>query len=103
MRQLCLHMPHTVHAWLCLIVLLCSFCRQNAHIHTQDDIYQAYEDQLPYSEFSVRLPSSSIPDIIALLSEISDEEYLKLRAGMLKFWRAFVWDTAIGGQAVSPS
>lgn len=67
----------------------------------QDDIYQPWEDQLPYDEFSVRLPRSSIPDIVPLLSEVTDTEYLALRAGLAKHWRAFVWDTAVGGIAVS--
>jgi hypothetical protein len=67
----------------------------------QDDIYQPWEDQLAYSEFSVRLPHSSIPDIVPLLSEVSDEDYLQLRAGLVEHWRAFVWDKAIGGTAVS--
>jgi hypothetical protein len=81
-------------------------CTSNAPLsccalHPQDDIYQPWEDQLPYSEFSVRLPHSSIPDIVPLLSEVSDEDYLQLRAGLVKHWRAFVWDKAIGGTAVS--
>jgi hypothetical protein len=69
----------------------------------QDDIYQPWEDQLPYSEFSVRLPHSSIPDIVGLLSGISDAEYLQLRAGLAKHWRAFAWDKSVGGTAVSMS
>lgn len=76
-------------------VLLCALCR------CQDDIYQPWEDQLPYDEFSVRLPRSSIPDIVPLLSEITDAEYLALRAGLAKHWMAFVWDRAVGGTAVS--
>lgn len=67
----------------------------------QDDIYQPWEDQLPYSEFSARLPKASIPDIVPLLSEITDEEYLNLRAGLAKHWRAFIWDRTVGGTAVS--
>lgn len=71
------------------------------HCVAQDDIYQPWEDQLPYSEFSVRLPKASIPDIVPLLSEISDDEYLSLRAGLAKHWRAFIWDRAVDGTAVS--
>jgi len=67
----------------------------------QDDIYQPWEDQLPYLEFSVRLPRSSIADIVLLLSAIQDEDYRQLRSAMAKYWRAFVWDRSAGGQAVS--
>lgn len=63
-------------------------------------MYQPYEDQLPYFEFSIRLPKASIRDIVPLLSEVSDEEYLQLRAGLAKHWRTFVWDKAVGGSAV---
>lgn len=69
----------------------------------QDDVYQPYEDQLPYHEFSIRLPKASIPDIVPLLSEVTDTEYLQLRAGLAKHWHAFVWDKAVGGTAVSMS
>jgi len=54
---------------------------------------------LPYGEFSIRFPKSRIPAIAELLSEVTDEEYLQLRANVAKYWRAFVWDKAVGGMA----
>ncbi|WIA23466.1 hypothetical protein OEZ85_000212 [Tetradesmus obliquus] len=65
----------------------------------QDDIYQAWEDLLPYADFSVRLPMSRIAALPELLASIPDADYLQLRAGVAKYWRAFVWDRAAGGMA----
>jgi hypothetical protein len=58
----------------------------------QDDVYQAWEDLLPYHEFSVRLPKSRIAALPELLAAIPDEDYLALRAGtnpalLLLLWR----------------
>jgi hypothetical protein len=47
----------------------------------QDDIYQAWEDLLPYPEFSVRIPKSRIAALPQVLASIPDEDYLSLRAG----------------------
>jgi hypothetical protein len=47
----------------------------------QDDIYQAWEDLLPYPEFSVRIPKSRIAALPQLLASIPNEDYLSLRAG----------------------
>jgi hypothetical protein len=69
-------------------------------LHAQDDIYQPYEDQLPYADFSVRLPRSSLPSIAELLSDIPDADYRRLRCGLARHWRAFVWDRSVGGTAV---
>lgn len=65
----------------------------------QDDTYQAWEDLLPYPEFSIRLPTSRIPAIAELLAAIPDEDFLALRAGVAKYWRAFVWPKSVGGLA----
>jgi hypothetical protein len=65
----------------------------------QDGMHQPFEDQLPYNSFSVRLPRSRLPHIADLLSAIPDEQYIKLRKGLAKYWRAFVWHPKWGGQA----
>jgi hypothetical protein len=54
------------------------FVRHNS----QDDVHQAWEDLLLYSEFSVRLPKSRIAALPELLASIPDKDYLQLRAGM---------------------
>jgi hypothetical protein len=65
----------------------------------QDGIHQPFEDQLPYESFSIRLPQSRLTHIVQLLSAIPDEQYIKLREGLAKHWRAFVWHPKWGGQA----
>jgi hypothetical protein len=65
----------------------------------QDGIHQPFEDQLPYEAFSVRLPRARLPLIVDLLSSIPEEQYIQLRQGLAKHWRAFVWHPRRGGQA----
>lgn len=47
----------------------------------------------------MRLPRAALPHIVETLSAISDEDYLRLRAGLARHWRAFVWDRRVGGRA----
>lgn len=65
----------------------------------QDGVYQPYQDLLPYQQFSIRLPKHRLPHIAEVLSSISDEEYIRLRQGVAKYWRAFVWHPKWGGEA----
>lgn len=65
----------------------------------QDGVYQPFQDLLPYHDFSVRLPKSRLPHITEILTAIPDEEYVKLRQGVAKYWPAFVWHPKWGGQA----
>ncbi|KAG2494879.1 hypothetical protein HYH03_007118 [Edaphochlamys debaryana] len=65
----------------------------------QDWVYQPFEDFMPYEEFSVRLPASSIPSIVELLRGISDQELANMRLNLAKYYRAFIWEREYGGQA----
>jgi hypothetical protein len=65
----------------------------------QDGVHQPFEDQLPYEAFSIRLPQARLPHIVELLSAIPNEQYIRLREGLAKHWRAFVWHPRWGGQA----
>ncbi|KAF6261895.1 hypothetical protein COO60DRAFT_713350 [Scenedesmus sp. NREL 46B-D3] len=81
------HSPVAVHGAGCVPVII------------QDDVYQAWEDLLPYPDFSVRLPKSRIAALPELLAAIPDKDYLALRAGVARHWRAFVWSRGVGGTA----
>jgi hypothetical protein len=65
----------------------------------QDGVYQPYHDLLPYNDFSVTLSKAQLPSIRQILDNISDAEYVKLRQGLQKYWRAFVWPQSGGGEA----
>ncbi|KAF8062027.1 glucuronosyltransferase [Scenedesmus sp. PABB004] len=65
----------------------------------QDGVHQPYQDQLPYHEFSVRLPKARLPHVSAVLAAIKPAEYAALRAGLARHWPAFVWHPRAGGQA----
>lgn len=65
----------------------------------QDGVFQPYHDLLPYHQFSVTLPKTRLPSISQVLNSITDAEYIKLRQGMQRYWRAFVWHPLAGGQA----
>jgi hypothetical protein len=60
---------------------------------------QPYEDVLPYQDFSIRLTKADIPNIGNILRNVTEDEYKTLRSNLPKYWRAFIWDTAYGGQA----
>ncbi len=45
------------------------------------------QDFLPYEEFSVRLPMSDIPQLIPILRSYTDEDVVRLRLGMAKYYR----------------
>jgi hypothetical protein len=65
----------------------------------QDSVYQPYQDTLPYSRFSIRLPKSRLPHLVSILQAIPDAEYLALRRNLAVYWPAFVWDIQQGGKA----
>jgi hypothetical protein len=65
----------------------------------QDDNFQPSEDVLPYNKFSIRVTRKRIHYLQELLAAITDEEYLELRRGVAKYWRAFVWQPEVGGLA----
>ncbi|PNW85856.1 hypothetical protein CHLRE_03g202550v5 [Chlamydomonas reinhardtii] len=65
----------------------------------QDHVYQAFEDFLPYEEFSVRLPLRDVPRLLELLRSYSPEQLAALRLGMAKYFRAFIWNRDQGGEA----
>ncbi|KAG2444206.1 hypothetical protein HYH02_009144 [Chlamydomonas schloesseri] len=65
----------------------------------QDHVYQAFEDFLPYEEFSVRLRLSEVPRLLDILRSYGAEQRAALRLGMAKYYRAFIWHREYGGQA----
>ncbi len=60
----------------------------------QDHVFQprAYEDVLPYQDFSIRLPAADIPKIGDVLRAVSEAEYQRLRSQLPQYWSAFIWD-----------
>ncbi|PNH01195.1 putative glycosyltransferase [Tetrabaena socialis] len=65
----------------------------------QDHVYQAYEDFVPYEEFSVRMPLSGVEHMVELLRSYSEEQLAALRLGLAKYYRAFIWNREYGGRA----
>ncbi|KAG2436914.1 hypothetical protein HXX76_006433 [Chlamydomonas incerta] len=65
----------------------------------QDHVYQAFEDFLPYEEFSVRLRLSEVPRLLDILRTYNPEQRAALRLGMAKYYRAFIWNREYGGEA----
>ncbi|KAG2444152.1 hypothetical protein HYH02_009091 [Chlamydomonas schloesseri] len=65
----------------------------------QDHVYQAFDDFLPYEEFSVRLRLSEVPRLLDILRSYGAEQRAALRLGMAKYYRAFIWDREHGGEA----
>ncbi|PNH05261.1 putative glycosyltransferase [Tetrabaena socialis] len=65
----------------------------------QDSVYQAFEDFLPYEDFSVRMPLADVPNMIELLRQYDEAELVRLRQGMARYFRAFIWDRQYGGRA----
>lgn len=64
-------------------------------------MFTYFEDTLPYAEFSVRMSKKDIPDLFQKLEAISNEEYLRLRRNVARYWPYFVWDQHVGGMAYS--
>ena len=62
-------------------------------------MHQPTEDVLPYEEFSIRLNNADLPSLREILRGISDTQYLRLVAGLMRHRHAFVWDPAVGGRA----
>lgn len=87
-----------VQAWG-LLHSMHAACCPPAHPTLLPPLPQPYEDVLPYSDFSLRLPASDIPRIGDVLRGVSETEYLRLRGALPRYWPAFVWDPAQGGQA----
>ncbi|GLC68059.1 hypothetical protein PLESTF_000640400 [Pleodorina starrii] len=65
----------------------------------QDRVYQAFEDFLPYEEFSVRMPLSDVPRMVELLRSYTEAQMAVLRLGLAKYFRAFIWNREYGGMA----
>jgi hypothetical protein len=54
---------------------------------------------LPYEEFSVRLNNADLPHLREILRSITDEQYLQLLAGLVRYRHAFTWEVQLGGRA----
>ncbi|KAG2495916.1 hypothetical protein HYH03_006153 [Edaphochlamys debaryana] len=65
----------------------------------QDHVYQALWDVLPYEDFSIRISRSELHDIVNILDDVKPAELERLRAGVAKWHRAFLWAPQLGGLA----
>jgi hypothetical protein len=66
---------------------------------TQDHVLQPFEDQLPYHEFSVRVPVKDIPKSLDMLRSYTDKDLEDMRVKLAKVWNFFFWDMDQGGMA----
>lgn len=65
----------------------------------QENVFQPFEDVLPYEEFSIRLNNEDIPSLPQILRSVSQETLESLQKGVSKYWPAFVWSSEQGGKA----
>ncbi|KXZ42907.1 hypothetical protein GPECTOR_112g277 [Gonium pectorale] len=65
----------------------------------QDWVYQAFEEYLPYEEFSVRMPLAGVGHLIEVLRSFDEQALAALRLGMARHYRAFIWNREWGGTA----
>lgn len=59
---------------------------------------QYFEDILPYEDFSIRLNNADLPQLREILRSVTDEEYRKLVGNVVRYHKAFTWNTEMGGQ-----
>lgn len=62
-------------------------------------MWQAFEDELPYAKFSVRLSLSDIPNIIPILRRYTEPDLAAMRLEMAKYYKRFFWQRNLGGGA----
>ena len=65
----------------------------------QDHVFQPFEEILPYEEFSIRLNNDDIEHLPDLLRSIGPSQIKKLQQGIIRYWKAFVFDQEVGGKA----
>ncbi|KAL4427660.1 hypothetical protein ABPG75_001749 [Micractinium tetrahymenae] len=65
----------------------------------QEQVFQAYEDLLPYEAFSVRLTNQDLPMLREILRNISDAQYRGMMQQLVTYRSAFNWWTESGGRA----
>eukprot|EP00798_Chlamydomonas_sp_ICE-L_P021835 gene21835-28865_t len=65
----------------------------------QDNIYNPFEDVLPYDEFSIRLTSEEIPNLLDHLNAVSPSKLISMYESLAKHHRAFLWPADLGGAA----
>lgn len=65
-------------------MLTCARSKSNLHP-------QAYDDVLPYADFSVRVPQAELDQLEARLRAITPAQLRALQRGVRRFHRAFVW------------
>ncbi len=54
---------------------------------------------MPYERFAVRVPHGDIPRIVDVLRLYDTEHVARLRQGLARYYRAFLWDREAGGMA----
>ena len=65
----------------------------------QNQVFQPFEELLPYEEFSVRLGVKDVPKIIPLLRSYDHDRLKQMRLAMAKYWKAFIWHSTAQGTA----
>lgn len=64
----------------------------------QDHVKQYFEDVLPFEDFSLRLNNEDLPYLREILRAVTEEEYRRLLENVLRYQKAFTWNTELGGQ-----
>ncbi|KAL4427763.1 hypothetical protein ABPG75_001852 [Micractinium tetrahymenae] len=65
----------------------------------QDHVIHYFEDVLPFEDFSIRLNNADLPHLREILRSLTDEQYRHLLRNLLRYYKAFTWNDAMGGQA----
>ena len=68
---------------------------------SQTEVEQAFEELLPYADFSLRLRQADIPRLPELLAAVPNATWLQLRRGLGCVWPRMLWlrDQGLGGGA----
>lgn len=65
----------------------------------QENVFQPFEDVLPYEDFSIRLNNEDIPFLPSILRAISPERIEALQQNLAKYWPSMIWPPEDQGRA----
>jgi hypothetical protein len=85
------------HGWGIRIVFM--FSTGCIPVIIQENVFQPYEDILPYEEFSIRLNNEDIPHLPSILRAISSERLEELQKNLKKYWQSMIWPSEDQGRA----
>lgn len=65
----------------------------------QEQVFQPFEELLPYEQFSLRLTNAEVRRLPEILRSVTPEQLAALQRGLARHWPAFVWPRRHSGRA----